>query len=89
MNPKILYHGLKYIIENPIYRGGKETNDYGYSFYCTENIEIAKEWACPDNNDGYANKYELDKFKKTLKCKINWFCTFKLHFKIKLHIILL
>lgn len=60
MNPKILYHGSKYIIDNPIYRGGKETNDYGYGFYCTENIELAKEWACPDNNDGYANKYELD-----------------------------
>ena len=55
-----LYHGSKDIIEKPIYRGGKETNDYGYGFYCTENIELANEWACPDNNDGYANKYELD-----------------------------
>lgn len=60
MNPKILYHGSKFIVEKPTYRGGKETNDYGYGFYCTENIELAKEWACPDNNDGYANKYELD-----------------------------
>lgn len=60
MNTKILYHGSKYIIEKPILKGGKETNDYGYGFYCTENIELANEWACPDNNDGYANKYELD-----------------------------
>ena len=55
-----LYHGSKDIIEKPIYRGGKETNDYGYGFYCTKEIELANEWACPDNNDGYANKYELD-----------------------------
>ena len=60
MNKKILYHGSKDIIEKPVYGGGKETNDYGYGFYCTENIELANEWACPDNNDGYANKYELD-----------------------------
>ena len=60
MNTKILYHGSKYIIERPTLRGGKETNDYGYGFYCTESIELANEWACPDNNDGYANKYELD-----------------------------
>ena len=60
MNTKILYHGSKEIIEKPALRGGKESNDYGYGFYCTENIELANEWACPDNNDGYANKYELD-----------------------------
>ena len=60
MNTKILYHGSKEIIEKPTLRGGKESNDYGYGFYCTENIELANEWACPDNNDGYTNKYELD-----------------------------
>lgn len=60
MNIKTLYHGSKHIIEKPTLRAGKETNDYGYGFYCTENIELANEWACPDNNDGYANKYELD-----------------------------
>lgn len=61
MNSKItLYHGSKIIIEKPTFRGGKETNDYGYGFYCTKEIELANEWACPDNNDGYANEYELD-----------------------------
>ena len=56
----ILYHGSKNIIERPVFHGGKETNDYGYGFYCTENIELANEWACPDDNDGYTNEYELD-----------------------------
>ena len=60
MNTKILYHGSKEVVKNPTLRGGKESNDYGYGFYCTESIELANEWACPDNNDGYANKYELD-----------------------------
>lgn len=55
-----LYHGSKTIIEKPTLRGGKETNDYGYGFYCTKEIELANEWACPDNNDGYANEYLLD-----------------------------
>ena len=40
-------------------RVGKKYNDYGQGFYCTENIELAKEWACPVRNDGYSNKYVL------------------------------
>lgn len=34
--------------------------DYGLGFYCTENIDLAKEWACSAETDGYANKYDLD-----------------------------
>lgn len=55
-----LYHGSETIIEKPLYRGGKSTNDYGRGFYCTENIELAKEWACANNNSGYANIYSID-----------------------------
>ena len=55
-----IYHGSKYVIEKPTIRGGKETNDYGYGFYCTKEIELANEWACPDNNDGYCNEYILN-----------------------------
>lgn len=61
MTDKItIYHGSKNIIYKPTLHGGKETNDYGYGFYCTKEIDLAKEWACPDNNDGYANEYLLD-----------------------------
>jgi len=53
----ILYHGSQQIVEVPKFGVGKKYNDYGQGFYCTENIELAKEWACPVKNDGYSNKY--------------------------------
>lgn len=55
----IIYHGSQQIVEIPKYGIGKQYNDYRQGFYCTENIELAKEWACPVKNDGYANKYRL------------------------------
>ena len=55
----IIYHGSQQIVEVPKYGIGKSYNDYGQGFYCTENIELAKEWACPVKNDGYSNKYNL------------------------------
>ena len=55
----VIYHGSQQIVEIPKYGIGKQYNDYGQGFYCTENIELAKEWACPVKNDGYANKYRL------------------------------
>ena len=56
----IVYHGSNRIIETPFFKGGKRTYDYGFGFYTTESVELAKEWACGDNRDGFANKYELD-----------------------------
>lgn len=56
----IVYHGSDHIIETPVYHGSKRTNDYGYGFYTTESKELAKEWACGDGRDGFANSYELD-----------------------------
>ena len=55
-----LYHGSVNIIEQPIFGQGKIYNDYGLGFYCTEDIDMAKEWAVTDTQDGYANCYELD-----------------------------
>jgi len=56
----ILYLGSSEIIEKPIYGKGKIYNDYGRGFYCTEHLELAKEWACTEGEDGYVNKYELE-----------------------------
>lgn len=58
-NPLIIYHGSQQIVKVPKYGVGKKHNDYGQGFYCTESAELAKEWACPIKNDGYANKYAL------------------------------
>ncbi|MCD8151839.1 MAG: DUF3990 domain-containing protein [Clostridiales bacterium] len=60
MDKLILYHGSPIIIEKPEFGKGKANNDYGQGFYCTEHIELAKEWSCGLNTDGYANKYALD-----------------------------
>lgn len=60
MSKLILYHGSPVIIEHPVFGKGKPYNDDGKGFYCTEHIELAKEWACSENIDGYANQYEIE-----------------------------
>lgn len=57
---KKLYHGSSGIIEKPRFGYGKPYNDYGLGFYCTDNLEMAKEWGVSRNQDGYANCYEID-----------------------------
>ena len=56
----LVYHGSDHIIEAPIFNGSKRTNDYGYGFYTTESSDLAKEWACADNRDGFANVYQVE-----------------------------
>ncbi len=56
----VLYHGSEKIIEKPEFGKGSRNNDYGRGFYCTESMELAKEWACAKQNNGYANIYEFD-----------------------------
>lgn len=60
MSKITIYHGSAKIIQNPDIKAGKKHNDYGQGFYCTEDIELAKEWACKNEQDGFANVYELD-----------------------------
>lgn len=57
---RILYHGSPDIIERPIFGYGKAYNDYGLGFYCTDSLEMAKEWGVSRDHDGYANRYEMD-----------------------------
>lgn len=57
---KIIYHGSHNIIETPTFGVGSPNNDYGLGFYCTEYIDLAKEWACDQLSGGYANKYSID-----------------------------
>lgn len=55
----VVYHGSQQIVEKPKFGIGKKHNDYGQGFYCTENNELAKEWACPVKTNGYSNSYRL------------------------------
>lgn len=56
-----IYHGSANIVDKPIFGSGKSYNDYGRGFYCTEHLELSKEWACSSGNDGYANHYQLER----------------------------
>ena len=55
-----LLHGTDHIIKKPDISLGKEHNDYGKGFYCTELPEMAKEWACKENTDGFMNEYRFN-----------------------------
>lgn len=55
-----LYHGSPDMIIKPIFGYGKAYNDYGLGFYCTDSLQMAKEWAVGKDRDGYANCYTLD-----------------------------
>ena len=55
-----VYHGSSQIIQQPVIGKGNPNNDYGLGFYCTESVELAKEWACSAEADGFANRYAFD-----------------------------
>ena len=57
---KKIYNGSSKIIEKPLYGYGKPYNDYGLGFYCTESLEMAKEWGVSKDQNGYANCYEIE-----------------------------
>lgn len=76
MNKITLYHGSQKIVEQPLFGVGKTYNDYGQGFYCTQNISLAKEWACPTSDDGFANIYELETGSlKLIDLQSEEFCT--------------
>ena len=57
MDSKItIYHGSNKIVENPTFGEGKQNNDFGLGFYCTESIDLAKEWAVSSLSDGFSNR---------------------------------
>lgn len=55
-----IYHGSERLIKKPIYGAGKPYNDYGLGFYCTELLDMAKEWSASKDRIGYANIYDID-----------------------------
>lgn len=55
-----LFHGSEKIVEVPTFGLGKENNDFGLGFYCSESEELAKEWAVSSLRNGFSNRYTLD-----------------------------
>ena len=55
-----LLHGTDHIIETPDITIGNPHNDYGMGFYCTKVDEMAREWACKKNSNGFVNVYDFD-----------------------------
>ena len=57
---EMLYHGSSSIIRKPVFGFGKPYNDYGLGFYCTEVLDLAKEWSVDEGRDGFANAYSFE-----------------------------
>ena len=55
-----LYHGSEHIIKEPDFGAGRRNNDFGLGFYCTENPDLAKEWAVTTLRSGFSNRYTMD-----------------------------
>lgn len=56
----VIYHGSNHVIEKPRWNFTNPNNDYGSGFYCTEDLQLAKEWASVGSKEGFANAYTLD-----------------------------
>ncbi|MFC2741979.1 MAG: DUF3990 domain-containing protein [Selenomonas artemidis] len=57
---KNLFHGSKMVVEHPLREKCRENNDFGKCFYCTESLDLAKEWACQKGSVGIVSAYTLD-----------------------------
>ena len=55
-----IYHGSSVEIPAPLLGKGRSNKDYGRGFYCTEDVEMARDWACKGKGPpGVVNIYEL------------------------------
>ncbi len=55
-----LYHGSPNPKLIPAFGKGEEKHDYGRGLYFTQDIELAREWAVCNENDGYLYEVEMD-----------------------------
>lgn len=55
-----IYHGSEVEVSKPSLSRGKINNDYGRGFYCTDDRELSKEWACKRGKDGFSNQYTIN-----------------------------
>lgn len=57
---KIINHGSDHAVTTPAWGLGNVHNDFGDGFYCTETLNMAKEWGVREGRNGYANKYYIE-----------------------------
>ena len=56
-----LYHGSYEQVARPRIELCRDFNDYGRGFYCTQDKQLANEWACQHPaRDGFCNHYKLE-----------------------------
>ena len=55
-----IYHGSNQVVKTPTFGLGRKNNDFGLGFYCTESVDLAKEWAVSSLKNGFVNQYTLD-----------------------------
>lgn len=55
-----LYHGAERIIKKPIWGEGFIFNDFGQGFYCSQELEVTKEWACQNKTNGFVSEFDIN-----------------------------
>ena len=60
MSRLTVHHGSDRIVRQPELESGKPWCDFGRGFYCTEDPELAGEWACRSGKSGFINRYEWE-----------------------------
>lgn len=60
MDRILLHHGSSRVIKAPQIGVGNTDNDYGQGFYCTNELSLAKEWACRTGGNSFVNNYHFD-----------------------------
>lgn len=60
---RTIYHGSAGKVSDPKFGFDNRHNDFGAGFYCTEDPELAEEWAVRRDRDGRTNMYRIDESK--------------------------
>ena len=55
-----IYHGGDRIVRTPAFGTGRQYNDFGLGFYCTEYPQYAAEWAAGTGRNGFVTSYSID-----------------------------
>lgn len=57
---KTIYHGSAQIVRTPRFGAGRQYNDFGLGFYCSEYPVHAAEWAVRRDRNGFVSAYSIN-----------------------------